>query len=103
MPSEQLPGTAEETTTPNNPSSTTDQLVEQIPIQDTPFTAVRLDKKWFLAIGKYRLTEPTDKYEAVEAEVVNSTWDLLARVINVFTIEAINDHLISHHSNGEQK
>lgn len=74
----------------NNPSTSNTELVEQTPVQDTPFHIVRMDKKYFLALGKYRLTELFDDYAAVEAEVINSTWDLLFRVISVAVTESIN-------------
>ena len=32
------------------------ELFKQIQIEDTPFTAVKLQEKWFLTMGKYRLT-----------------------------------------------
>lgn len=71
----------------NNGYSTTDQILEQKPIEGTPFHTVRMDNKYFLAIGKYRLTEPTESEEDVikESEVV--TWNRLIAVMAIIAQE----------------
>ncbi|AXH76973.1 MAG: hypothetical protein [Microviridae sp.] len=73
----------------NMDSSKNEKLYESTPIQDTPFQVVKMQEKYFLALGKYRLTDLMDTFEAVEQEVINSTWDLLFRVISVAVTESI--------------
>lgn len=78
-------GTVNETDKQN---STSNQLVEKIEIENTPFTAVRIDDKWFLTMGKYRLTPPLpNKKEALAAGVDESWWRIM-QVVNVM----INEH-----------
>lgn len=74
---------------PRETSSTTNELTELINIEDTPFTAVRIENKYFLAMGKYRLTELFDTYEAVTAEIHNITWNRLTQVIAIICMEEI--------------
>jgi len=73
----------------NTDSSQNEKLYDTTPIQDTPFHVVKMQEKYFLARGKYRLTDLKDTFEEVEQEVVNSTWDLLFRVISVAVTESI--------------
>lgn len=61
--------------------SNSNELVERIPITDTPFTAIRLDNKWFLTMGKYRISEPVDSFEQIQMEAENTTWDRIMQVI----------------------
>lgn len=71
----------------SNGSSTTDQILEQKPIEGTPFHTVRMDNKYFLAIGKYRLTEPTENEEdAIEASQT-MTWNRLIAVMAIIAQE----------------
>jgi len=73
----------------NNGSNSNEQLHEVTAVEDTPFHIVKMDEKYFLALGKYRLTQLFDKFEDVETEVVNSSWELLFRVISVVVTESI--------------
>lgn len=76
-------------------SSTTEQLTDIKPIQDTPFVAIRVHDKHFLALGKYRLTELLDSYEEVEKETTHITWNRLTQVIAIICNEEIerrNNH-----------
>lgn len=61
----------------------TEQTVEYIPIENTPFTAGRQDNKWYLLMGKYRLTEELNSFEEVkEASEVNDWF----RIMQICTI-----------------
>ena len=51
-----------------------EQLLEQHKVDDTPFTLVKYNDKWFLTMGKYRLTEPTPTREETESQVHDVTW-----------------------------
>lgn len=60
-----------------------EKLLEFIPIEDTPFTAARNDKDWYLMIGKYRLTEKMESLEAVIENSKNTSWDRLIAIFEV--------------------
>ncbi|AXH74831.1 MAG: hypothetical protein [Microviridae sp.] len=88
MQSESLNGMQEET---HNNASTSEKLTEQIAIQDTPFTAVRMDKKWFLALGRYRLSELLDTFTEVEAMVTEANYNLLTNMMYAIATDAIQE------------
>ena len=75
----------------NNNASTSDQIVEQHKVENTPFTIVKVDTQWFLTMGKYRLTEPTPTREETEAQVHDVTWNRLVQVMMIITEEQINN------------
>lgn len=60
-----------------------EELVERIPIAETPFTAIRIENKWFLTMGKYRLTDPVDSFELIQIEAENTTWDRILQVVKI--------------------
>ena len=67
------------------------ELIEQKPINETPFTAVRVDEKWFLALGKYRLTEPLPSEEACLEEAKDSSWLRLMQIVKIVILEHEQD------------
>lgn len=69
----------------NNNSNS--ELVEKINIKDTPFTAVRLDDKWFLTLGKYRLTDPVQTFDEVEAQAYETTWTRIMSIMQIMIDE----------------
>lgn len=69
------------------PESNSEQLVERIPLENTPFTAIRTEKIWFLTMGKYRLTNQLGSLEECKAEAEDMTWNRLVQVIQIM-IEA---------------
>lgn len=87
--SERSNGSVEEQIKSN---SSTTELTEVIPIQDTPFAAVRIESKYFLAMGKYRLTELYDTYEELNNDITNITWNRLTQVIAIICMEEIEKH-----------
>lgn len=66
-----------------NNSNSGEQLVEQIPIKDTPFTALKFDGKWYLAMGKYRLTHELNNYQACVREAKDASWNRILQVIQI--------------------
>lgn len=74
--------------------SMNEELVTATPVEDTPFHIIKTGDKYFLALGKYRLTELFDSFGDVETEVINSTWELLFKVISVAVTESINQERI---------
>lgn len=63
------------------------ELVEKLKIQDTPFTAVRLDDKWFLTMGKYRLTEPMKTFDEVNEDAHRADWTRVMQIIQIMIDE----------------
>lgn len=59
------------------------ELIEKHLIGGTPFTAIRVDDKWFLALGKYRLTEPLESLEECIEQSKADNWTRIMQVINV--------------------
>jgi hypothetical protein len=66
------------------------QLSYVEPVLNTPFSICKADEKYFLAIGKYRITEifTTEKEALNEVNTIN--WKTLTNVI-VALIETINN------------
>lgn len=59
------------------------QLVEQHPIKDTPFSAVKFEDKWFLTLGKYRLTNQLNSKKECETEAKDASWIRIMQVIKI--------------------
>lgn len=81
---EETHGTVNET---DKPKSNSDQLLEKIEIENTPFTAIKVEDKWFLMMGKYRLTEALTKDEVLAASL-DESWFRIMQVIKIM----IEDH-----------
>lgn len=72
------------------------KLLEKIEVENTPFTIVRIDDKWFVTMGKYRLTKPlSNKDEALASALDESWW----RIIQVQNIQIENHELIVNMQN----
>jgi hypothetical protein len=71
----------------NNSQSGNTELVEQKEIENTPFMAVRMEDKWFLTLGKYRLTEPLKTEEEVIESAKDATWERIMQVMKIMIIE----------------
>lgn len=67
------------------------QLVEKIEIENTPFTAIRVDEKWFITMGKYRLTEPIDNKEEALAAGIDESWWRIMSVIKAMILQHEED------------
>lgn len=63
------------------------ELVEIKPIEETPFTAVKAGENWFLALGKYRLTEPLPTEEACKEEAKDASWLRIMQIIKIMIQE----------------
>lgn len=72
-------------------SSNPKQLIEQHPIQDTPFTAVKWSDtsgdQWIVALGQFRLSGPLPTKEAAAAYAQSPTWELIMAVINALIVD----------------
>jgi hypothetical protein len=91
MQSESLVGIAEETIRQHS-TSTNDQLTETVQIQDTPFHAVKVNDTWFLALGRYRLSDMHESLEAIQAIVKGADWNLLCNMMYAIATDAINNN-----------
>lgn len=87
-------GNANETDKSN---STSKQLMETKPINESPFTAVRLENDWFLTMGKYRLTEKLQSEEECLEAARDASWHRLMQVIKIMIEE--NDRTIERKIN----
>lgn len=67
---------------------TNEELTEVIEIKDSVFSLVRVEDKYFLALGKYRLSEPSTDRALVEASVNDTTWERLMSVMHIVATEA---------------
>lgn len=67
------------------------QMLEQVAIEETPFTAVRLDEKWFLTMGKYRLTETLQSLEECKEAAKDASWIRIMQIINIMIKENENE------------
>lgn len=69
-----------------NPDSK--QMIETIGIENTPFTAVKTDGKWYLTMGRYRLEGPLETKDHVLAAGTDESWHRIMQVIMIM----IEDH-----------
>jgi hypothetical protein len=60
---------------------TNEELRKVHNVEDTPFTVVEHDGKFFLALGRWRLSGDYDKLEDAKDETNNVSWDMLIKVI----------------------
>lgn len=56
-------------------------LIERKKIKGTPFTVIKQNDKWFLAMGDSRLTEPTNTEEETIEKLETNKWLLLTHMI----------------------
>ena len=87
-----------------SPNPTNDQnksesstLVEVKQIVDTPFTDVRNDDKWFLALGKFKLSETVDSEEKVIEMSKDTSWSRLMNIMFIVATDAITEYHDKHH------
>lgn len=64
-----------------------EQLIQQEPIKGTPFTAVKVNDVWFLAMGKYRIGEHKKTLRAVILDSKDASWERLMTIMNIMIQE----------------
>lgn len=84
MESNTTHGSAKKTDKSNSKSK---EMVEQQPIDGTPFTAVRVDEDWFLTMGKYRLTEKLKTIAECVEEAKDASWWRIMQIMNIMIKE----------------
>lgn len=57
------------------------ELVKQNPIEGTPFTANKVGDKWFVGLGKYRLTEPMETEQECIEDAKRTDWQRVMQVM----------------------
>ena len=61
-------------------------------VEGTPFTVVKVDDQYFLALGKYRLSELLDSEEEAKEEINDLSWNRLLSVMYAVANEVYRDH-----------
>lgn len=64
-----------------------EKLTEVIPLEDGVFSVVKFEDKYFLAMGKYRLSDLCDSLEEAKAEVNDTSWIRLMSVMHAVATE----------------
>lgn len=85
-------GNAEKLEQSKQNSSDEKQLFQQIKIEDTPFTAVKMgEEQWFLTMGKYRLSENLKSLEECIENSKDASWWRIMAVVNIMIKENETD------------
>ncbi|AXH74971.1 MAG: hypothetical protein [Microviridae sp.] len=73
-----------------------EELVQYEQIEGTPFTMVRHEDQYFLAMGKYRLTPLLDKQSCLSRANELPDWQMITQVIHIMVRHAIEEGLQNH-------
>lgn len=63
------------------------ELIEYKDIDETPFTAVKVADGWFLAMGRYRLSDKYETYEQVLEDSKDTSWHRLMMIVQAMIEE----------------
>lgn len=74
-----------------NAEQTNEELTKVEEIKDSVFSCVEIDGKYFLALGKYRLSELTEVKQEVYDSVNDTSWERLLSVMHIVAKEAIKE------------
>lgn len=77
-------------------------------VENTPFDIVEIDEKYFVALGKYRLTELLSTETEAKAYIDNKEWNLLLAVISSIVTQTIStnnqiDEMVKNQQDYEKK
>lgn len=78
----------QETTTENKQSSS--KLIEREQIEGTPFNLIKQDKKYFITIGNYQLTQQYNTEQEAIEDIQFNQWNIIVTLIDI---------LITHNNN----
>lgn len=67
------------------------KLLESVAIHNTPFHAVRFENKWFLTMGKYRLTNQLNNLEECKAEATEDSWIRRMQIMKIMITEHMEE------------
>ncbi len=59
------------------------ELITREDVQDSPFTIIGVDGKYFGSMGKHRITQPKETIEEVRKELQEMTWNRIVQVIMI--------------------
>ena len=57
------------------------ELLERHEVENTPFTIIGTEGKYFGSMGKFRITEPKGTKEEIEKELGEITWNRIVQII----------------------
>lgn len=64
-----------------------EELVKRTEVSDTPFTIIETEGRVFGTFGQYRITEPSDSYALVEAELRRITWNRIVQIVAIIVAQ----------------
>lgn len=68
-----------------------EQLIEYFEIKNTPFTVAKHEGKYYIMMGKYRLTEPLPNKGHAMYEAKRMSWTRIMQVISVMIEDNNNE------------
>lgn len=66
-----------------------DKLIEQIPLEGTPFHATKRGDEWYLTFGRYRLTDNLGSLEKVKHDAGDASWFRIMQIMGIVIEEYI--------------
>lgn len=67
------------------------ELVQVLEIDDTPFTAAKYQGRWYLMLGRYRLTEELKTLNEAKEAAKDSSWFRIMQVAQIVAENAIDN------------
>lgn len=77
-------------------SSKEEKLIERINLDNTPFTMVKENGKWFGLMGDYKMTEDLEKMEDVKKLLEKPNWNIIVGLVTAIV------HLHTRMNKGEK-
>lgn len=59
------------------------ELIKRTNIENTPFTIIEVNKKYFGTMGMNRITEEHDTFEEAKKETTEITWNRIIQTISI--------------------
>ncbi|AXH75535.1 MAG: hypothetical protein [Microviridae sp.] len=78
---------SESTNTADKRTSSSNEMLEKVPIEGTPFHAIRFDQKWFLTMGHYRISEEMNSLKEVQEDAKDASWIRIMQIMNIMIKE----------------
>lgn len=73
-------------------SNSEETLITREPVKGSPFVTVKIDNKYFLALGDARITELFETKEQVYEYLKDNLWNIIGvYVLEIIRIQGIND------------
>lgn len=81
----------------------TDLMVDVEELENSPFAIVKFNKQYFLALGKYRLSDLQDSREDCERLLELWSWDTMIAIIYAVAQEVVLINAEEQKNNGKAK